>query len=189
LPTSTSSTTTSTTLEVSTTTTTETSVTSTVTSTSLPGVEICDNGIDDDGDGFADCLDTDCAAAPACPEACGTVAGFDVLRCRVAALAMRTAVVTDQEPFASDVQGVLEKAAASAGGAEVACDEGNRPAAKRGLKRLGKRATKYWRKVGAKPGRSAIPEQRLRDGLRNDAVAIRLMTKTLRRNADCAPQP
>ncbi len=28
--------------------------------------EVCDNGLDDDGDGFADCADTDCAARQAC---------------------------------------------------------------------------------------------------------------------------
>ena len=88
----------------------------------------------------------------------------------------------------TDVQAVLEKAAASADGAEIACDEGNRPAARRGLKRLGKRAAKYRKKIGAKLGRDAIPEQRVRDGLRNDAVEIRLMTKALRKDADC-PRP
>jgi hypothetical protein len=160
-----------------------------VTSTSLPGSEICSNGIDDDGDTLTDCLDPDCATASSCPDACGTVAGFAVLRCRVAALAMRTAAATDQEPFASDVQTVLEKAAVSAGGAEIACDEGDRPAARRGLKRLGKRATKYRKKVGARPGREAIPEQHVRDRLRNDAVTIRLMTQALRKDADCVPQP
>lgn len=29
-------------------------------------VEICDNGIDDDGDGFVDCEDLDCANFPGC---------------------------------------------------------------------------------------------------------------------------
>ena len=30
------------------------------------GGETCTNGTDDDGDGATDCLDTDCAADPAC---------------------------------------------------------------------------------------------------------------------------
>ena len=30
------------------------------------GPEICDNGLDDDGDGFADCADSDCAAEERC---------------------------------------------------------------------------------------------------------------------------
>jgi len=30
-------------------------------------VEICDNGIDDDGDGFSDCLDPDCIGTLICP--------------------------------------------------------------------------------------------------------------------------
>ncbi len=30
--------------------------------------EDCTNGVDDDGDGFIDCLDSDCATDPACPE-------------------------------------------------------------------------------------------------------------------------
>jgi hypothetical protein len=29
--------------------------------------EICNNGVDDDGDGLVDCADPDCAGAPACP--------------------------------------------------------------------------------------------------------------------------
>ncbi|MFT4623241.1 MAG: hypothetical protein ACI8PZ_001897 [Myxococcota bacterium] len=33
--------------------------------------EVCDNGADDDGDGFADCADDDCSGTPACPEVCG----------------------------------------------------------------------------------------------------------------------
>lgn len=33
-----------------------------------PGEEICDNTTDDDADGMADCMDTDCAAFPACQE-------------------------------------------------------------------------------------------------------------------------
>jgi hypothetical protein len=160
-----------------------------VTSTSLPASESCGNGVDDDGDTLIDCLDPDCADSAACPDACGTQAQFFVLRCRVAALTMRTASVTDHEPFASDVRAVLEKASASAGGAEVACDDGDRPAARRGLKRLGKRAAKYRKKVGAKSGREAIPAQNVRDELRNDAVAIRLMTQALRKSADCTPRP
>jgi hypothetical protein len=31
-----------------------------------PVVEICDNGIDDNGDGFVDCADPDCTNDPAC---------------------------------------------------------------------------------------------------------------------------
>jgi hypothetical protein len=34
-----------------------------------PGNEICDNGIDDDGDGAADCLDADCTGQPHCGSA------------------------------------------------------------------------------------------------------------------------
>jgi hypothetical protein len=34
-----------------------------------PDVEVCDNGSDDDGDGFADCRDDDCAG-PSCVEQC-----------------------------------------------------------------------------------------------------------------------
>jgi hypothetical protein len=150
---------------------------------------VCNNGIDDDGDSLADCLDPDCATASACPDACGTVADFSVLRCRVSALTMRTAAVTDQEPFASDVHAVLDKASTSAGGAELACDAGNGSAARRALKRLGRRASKYRKKVGTKAGRDAIPEQSVRDGLRNDAVAIRLMTKALRKDANCKTAP
>lgn len=33
--------------------------------------EICDNGIDDDGDGLIDCLDPDCLSDPACPAFAG----------------------------------------------------------------------------------------------------------------------
>ena len=39
-----------------------------------PAREICDNGIDDDGDGDADCVDSDC---PACPEICNNGADDD----------------------------------------------------------------------------------------------------------------
>jgi hypothetical protein len=39
---------------------------STKTTTELTGKEICDNGLDDDGDGLADCADPDCALAAAC---------------------------------------------------------------------------------------------------------------------------
>ncbi|MCA9650582.1 MAG: pre-peptidase C-terminal domain-containing protein [Myxococcales bacterium] len=38
-----------------------------------PDPEICDNGLDDDGDGITDCADSDCAADPSCapdPEIC-----------------------------------------------------------------------------------------------------------------------
>lgn len=31
-----------------------------------PKVEICNNGIDDDGDGFVDCEDLDCSNFPGC---------------------------------------------------------------------------------------------------------------------------
>lgn len=31
-----------------------------------PPAEVCDNGVDDDGDGATDCADSDCAADPAC---------------------------------------------------------------------------------------------------------------------------
>jgi hypothetical protein len=38
------------------------------------GMEVCDNGTDDDGDGLVDCADVDCATAPSCcrprPEVC-----------------------------------------------------------------------------------------------------------------------
>ena len=39
-----------------------------------PPPEICDNGLDDDGDGAADCLDSEC---PACPEICDNGADDD----------------------------------------------------------------------------------------------------------------
>ncbi|HWP66944.1 MAG TPA: choice-of-anchor Q domain-containing protein [Candidatus Limnocylindria bacterium] len=190
----TSTTTTSTTATVpppSTTTTTETvtTVTSTVTSTSLPPKEVCANTLDDDGDGQVDCLDWDCALAPACPAACGEQTRFSVLRCRVEALAMRTAAVTDREPFASDAQAMLGKATESAEGAEVACGDGDRRAAKRLLRRLGKRARQYYRKLDGRAGRDAIPAAEVRYGLRYDAAAIRLISKALRRYAACRPTP
>ena len=31
-----------------------------------PALEVCDNGLDDDGDGDADCDDADCAGDPSC---------------------------------------------------------------------------------------------------------------------------
>jgi hypothetical protein len=35
-------------------------------------IEVCDNGVDDDGDGLVDCADSDCANNPVCPtEICG----------------------------------------------------------------------------------------------------------------------
>ncbi len=33
-------------------------------------VEICNDGIDNDGDGFIDCDDDDCASEPSCVEIC-----------------------------------------------------------------------------------------------------------------------
>ena len=39
-----------------------------------PPPEICDNGLDDDGDGATDCVDSDC---PACPEICDNGADDD----------------------------------------------------------------------------------------------------------------
>ena len=40
--------------------------------------EICDNGLDDDGDGLIDCDDVDCLAGPDCGGSCeGTNAGFE----------------------------------------------------------------------------------------------------------------
>ncbi len=33
-------------------------------------IEVCDNGVDDNGNGLVDCLDLDCAARPSCPERC-----------------------------------------------------------------------------------------------------------------------
>ncbi|MDE0960377.1 MAG: hypothetical protein OSB09_06320 [Planctomycetota bacterium] len=34
----------------------------------IPGAEICDDGLDNDSDGFVDCFDADCVGAPACFE-------------------------------------------------------------------------------------------------------------------------
>ncbi len=39
------------------------------------GSEICNNGVDDDGDGFTDCKDTDCATEPTCITDCVTSVG------------------------------------------------------------------------------------------------------------------
>ncbi len=47
---------------------------------SCAGTEICTNGLDDDGDGFADCDDSDCAAEPSClppPNEIACTNGFD----------------------------------------------------------------------------------------------------------------
>ncbi len=42
------------------------------------GTEICDNGLDDDGDGLVDCDDVDCLAGPDCGSSCqGTNPGFE----------------------------------------------------------------------------------------------------------------
>jgi len=37
----------------------------------VPSTENCTNGVDDDCDGFVDCLDSDCASDPACQSSCG----------------------------------------------------------------------------------------------------------------------
>lgn len=36
----------------------------------LPAEQICDDGIDNNGDGLIDCVDPDCASNPACQEIC-----------------------------------------------------------------------------------------------------------------------
>jgi hypothetical protein len=153
------------------------------------GVEACANGVDDDGDTLADCADPDCAMDVDCPAACGEDSRFAVVRCRVAALAARTDVLTDSEPFSSTAGQVLAEAAASASDAEVACGGGDRKGARRGLKRLGKRAVKYGKKVRSKPGRQAIVEELLRRGLMDDAHAIRGLAKGLRRAVICPAGP
>jgi hypothetical protein len=90
-------------------------------------------------------MDPDCALDAACPEACGEDSRFDVVRCRVTALAIRTDLLTDVEPFAGQANAVLVQAEASVGDAEGACEAGDRRGARRGLKKVGKRAAKYGR--------------------------------------------
>jgi hypothetical protein len=153
----------------------------------VPVVEECENGVDDDDDDLADCRDPDCAMDPACPAACGDDTDFRVLACRIEALAARTEAVADDEPFTSDATGVLSKASASAGSAAVACDDGNRGRARRGLRQLGKRSAKYGKRVRSKPGRQAIPEANTRDDLSSDARRIRTLAKSLRRAVICPP--
>ncbi|MHC4908173.1 MAG: M12 family metallo-peptidase [Planctomycetota bacterium] len=44
-----------------------------------PPAEICDNGVDDDGDGLTDCADPDCASDPACGGGSGSEAIVDCI--------------------------------------------------------------------------------------------------------------
>ena len=152
-------------------------------------MEACANGVDDDGDALADCADPDCALDVACPAACGDDSRFAVVRCRVAALAARTDMLTDTEPFASDASEVLGQAATSADNAETACGAGDRRGARRGLKQVAKRAAKYGKRVRSKPGRQAIVEEPLRKGLMHDAHTIRTLVKGLRAVVVCVPAP
>lgn len=186
---SSSSTTTSSSSSTTTLPTTTTTATSTTTSTTLDALERCANGTDDDGDGDTDCLDPDCAGDPACPDACGTERRFAVVRCRVGALAVRTTAATNVEPFASEAATVLEKASDTANGAELACWTGDGRSARRALTRLGKRTVKYDKKVRARAGREAIPDEGVRQALRADARAIRLLAREVRRSAACEVVP
>ena len=43
--------------------------------------EICDNGIDDDGDGLIDCVDPDCSTAANCQGACTVCSGTKTYIC------------------------------------------------------------------------------------------------------------
>jgi hypothetical protein len=125
----------------------------------------------------------------ACPEACGGDSRFDVVRCRVAALAVRTDALTDMEPFASEAEAVLAEAETAAAVAEVACELGDRPEARRGLKLLGKRSAKYGKRLRGNAARQAIIDAVVRSGLATDAKTIRAIAKNLRRAVICAPTP
>ncbi|MEW5852674.1 MAG: proprotein convertase P-domain-containing protein [Myxococcota bacterium] len=67
---SSSSATSSTATSTSSSTSSSSSSTSSSSSSSSGGQEACDNGLDDDGDGVADCLDSECTAQPDCNYPC-----------------------------------------------------------------------------------------------------------------------
>jgi hypothetical protein len=134
-------------------------------------------------------VDPDCGLDAACPAACGEDSRFDVVRCRVVALATRTDMLTDAEPFSGDAGEVLAQAEVSAGDAEIACGAGDRKGARRSLKQVCKRAAKYGKKLRARPGRQAIVEPPMRQELVNAARTIRGLAKGLRGAVICAPPP
>jgi len=171
----------------STSSTTETSTTSTssTTSTTLPLVEDCTNGSDDDGDSQTDCVDQDCAGDVGCPGACGVDATFGVLACRVAALQLRTDYVTDDQAFLDAVSDAMVKAELATSDAEAVCAGGDRKTARRALKSVGKQMSRFAKRTGAKVGRLGVPDATVRNALITDARTIRSLAKTLRKEVTC----
>ncbi len=88
--------------------------------------EICDNGIDDDGDGYVDGYDSDCSTAslPACT-APATVAAFSIAQGWVTATS--NGLACSQSPTVADMDGdgIPEIIVAAAGGAGYRIYKGN----------------------------------------------------------------
>lgn len=141
-----SSSTTSSTTGSSTTVTTSTSTesTSTVTSTSTTTTttrpfERCNDGIDNDGNGLADCADPACFGDPVCLGRCAAVATFESINCRLDMLLEQIA----GEPALGALQGALSarlgQAQARKDRAEDLCATGNTRRAKSALHRAVRR--------------------------------------------------
>ena len=103
-----------------------------------PEVEICDNGIDDDGDGLVDCDDPDCAESPSCTKSgfCGDPQSNsccivhsnpycdDAECCEAVCAADAFCCATEWDSICADAAAQLCGGLCGGGGGEEICDNG-----------------------------------------------------------------
>ncbi len=147
--------------------------------------EICDDQVDNDGDGFVDCTDIQCFGQPSCvPETCGGELTLPAVICRVDTERGTLAAAVDLGPTVAPARGRLDKARSAVVAAQAACSLRKAGPARRRLgqaSRLVKRAEAQLRKRAAKAG---VPADRL-DALAAGLAPLRSDLTSLRGALAC----
>jgi hypothetical protein len=147
--------------------------------------ELCEDQVDNDGDGFVDCADIQCFGQPACvPQTCGSELTLAAVICRVDTERGTLAAAVDLGPTVAPARGRLDKARSAVVGGQAACSLRKVGPARRRLaqaSRLVKRAEAQLRKRGSKAG---VPAERI-ESLAGGLSPLRTDLTTLRGTLSC----
>jgi len=135
--------------------TTGTTPTTSSTTTTQP-LEICNDGVDNDGDGLVDCSDPDCATDPVCQGECPVGPTFVSLDCRLAAL-IAALGGGQRQASAQSLAIPVTKARARADQAEALCSKGDARHARAALRHAIRRMNGFERRLRSLTDRGLVP--------------------------------
>ena len=184
-PTTTLVTTTSTTAAPSTTSTSTTATTvGPTTSTTMMTSEVCNDGVDNDGDELLDCQDLDCVGNPACPTTCQRAPTFASIECRLAELSTNVETTPDIQAERARLIVRLTASRTAAQTARTACAASETKRARKALLQSARKLQQYRKRLRGGAAKRTIPAQLLTD-LLEAGDALRSDVKTLRATVQC----